>query len=45
MDYNQISLEKHYQWKGKLEVLSKVPLNSAKDLSIAYTIGVARRCI
>ncbi len=45
MDYNQISLEKHYQWKGKLEVLSKVPLNSAKDLSIAYTPGVASPCL
>ena len=45
MDFNKISLEKHYQWKGKLEVVSKAPLNSAKDLSIAYTPGVAEPCL
>jgi malate dehydrogenase (oxaloacetate-decarboxylating) len=39
------SLEKHRQWKGKLEVVSKVPLKTREDLSLAYTPGVATPCL
>ncbi len=45
MDYNEISLKEHRKWKGKLDIVPKMPLNTAKDLSIAYTPGVAKPCL
>lgn len=45
MDYAQESLKLHYQWKGKLEVNSKVSVNNKEDLSLAYTPGVAQPCL
>lgn len=45
MDFNEISLKEHYKWKGKLDITPKMPLNTAKDLSIAYTPGVAEPCL
>jgi len=44
VDYYALSLEKHTQYKGKLEVHSKVPLNDRNDLSTYYTPGVAEPC-
>ncbi|MAF51244.1 MAG: NAD-dependent malic enzyme [Nanoarchaeota archaeon] len=44
MDTQQESLEMHERLKGKLEVKSKVPLETKKDLSLAYTPGVAEPC-
>lgn len=38
------ALEKHAQWKGKLETTLKMPLENKKDLSLAYTPGVAEPC-
>ncbi|MDP2625258.1 MAG: malic enzyme-like NAD(P)-binding protein [Candidatus Peregrinibacteria bacterium] len=43
-DYYQLSLEVHAKHKGKLEVASKVPLETVEDLSVAYTPGVAEPC-
>ena len=45
MDYAKVSLEKHYEWKGKLEVVSRAPVDSAEALSLAYTPGVAAPCL
>ncbi len=45
MDYFDESLKKHYEWKGKLEIVSKAPLNNKDDLSLAYTPGVAKPCL
>ena len=45
MDYAKESLKKHYEWKGKLEVVSRVPVKNADDLSLAYTPGVAQPCL
>ena len=45
MDYAQKSLELHGQWKGKLEVVSRVPVSTREDLSLAYTPGVAQPCL
>lgn len=45
MDYSEESLKKHREWKGKIEVVSTVPAASAKDLSLAYTPGVACPCL
>ena len=44
VDYAKLSVEKHIEYKWKLEVHSKVPLNSREDLSIYYTPGVAQPC-
>ncbi|MBQ7991200.1 MAG: NAD-dependent malic enzyme [Oscillospiraceae bacterium] len=45
MDYSEVSLKKHYQWKGKIEVICRAPLKTKEDLSLAYTPGVARPCL
>ena len=45
MDIRQESLQKHYEWNGKIEVVSRVKVNSGKDLSLAYTPGVAEPCL
>jgi len=45
MDYWQLSLEKHFQYKGKLAVQSKVPLETKDDLSTYYTPWVAKPCL
>ncbi len=45
MDYRAESLRKHYEWKGKLEVVTRVPVTSKDDLSLAYTPGVAEPCL
>lgn len=44
MDYNHMSLEMHEKKKGKIEVVSKVPVKNKDDLSTAYTPGVAEPC-
>ena len=45
MDYAAESLKKHYEWKGKIEVICRAPLETRDDLSIAYTPGVAEPCL
>ena len=45
MDYSKASLEKHYQWKGKLDYVPKMNVSSREDLSLAYTPGVAQPCL
>ena len=40
-----VALEKHLEWKGKLNVELKNPLETKEDLSIAYTPGVAQPCL
>ena len=45
MDYAKVSLEKHYEWKGKVEVICRAPLEDKDDLSLAYTPGVAAPCL
>ena len=45
MDYAKESLRLHGQWQGKIEVVSKVPLENRDDLSLAYTPGVAAPCL
>lgn len=45
MDIRQESLKKHYEWNGKIEVVSRAPINSREDLSLAYTPGVAEPCL
>ena len=45
MDYAKESLRLHGQWKGKIEVVSTVPVATKEDLSLAYTPGVAQPCL
>ena len=45
MDIRQESLQKHYDWKGKIEVISRAPIKDRRDLSLAYTPGVAEPCL
>ena len=45
MDYAKVSLDKHYEWKGKIEVALRAPVDSSEDLSLAYTPGVAQPCL
>ncbi len=45
MDYAAESLKKHKEWKGKIEVICRAPLETRDDLSLAYTPGVAQPCL
>ncbi len=45
MDYAKESLKKHYEWKGKIEVVTRCKLEDKEDLSLAYTPGVATPCL
>ena len=41
MDIKEQALKKHYEWKGKLEVVARCPIATREDLSLAYTPGGA----
>ena len=45
MDYAKRSLEKHAEWRGKIEISVRAPLDSSEALSLAYTPGVAAPCL
>ena len=45
MDIKEEALKKHYEWQGKIEVISRAPINTREDLSLAYTPGVAEACL
>ena len=45
MDYAKESLKKHFEWKGKIEVVTRVPVDGKEALSLAYTPGVAQPCL
>ncbi len=45
MNYAEESLKKHYEWKGKIEVVALPPVKTKDDLSLAYTPGVAQPCL
>ena len=45
MDYAKESLRLHKEWQGKIEVISRAPVSSREDLSLAYTPGVAQPCL
>ncbi|MFV0400276.1 MAG: NADP-dependent malic enzyme [Oscillospiraceae bacterium] len=45
MDIKQEALQKHREWKGKIEVISRAPVTGKHDLAIAYTPGVAEPCL
>lgn len=45
MDVKVEALKKHYEWKGKIEVVSRTPIKTKEDLALAYTPGVAEPCL
>ena len=45
MDIKEEALKKHYEWQGRIEVISRAPIETREDLSLAYTPGVAQACL
>jgi len=45
MNVKELALQKHEEWKGKIEVISRCELKDRADLSVAYTPGVAEPCL
>ena len=45
MSIKEVALEKHTEWKGKIEVIARCSVKTKEDLSIAYTPGVAEPCL
>ena len=45
MDYTKESLRLHGEWKGKIEMVTRAPVKTKDDLSLAYTPGVAQPCL
>ncbi|MBE6750541.1 MAG: NADP-dependent malic enzyme [Ruminococcaceae bacterium] len=45
MDIKEKALNKHYEWQGKIEVVSRTRVENSDDLSVAYTPGVAQPCL
>ncbi len=45
MNIKELAMQKHAEWKGKIEVISAVPVKNRDDLSVAYTPGVAEPCL
>ena len=45
MNVSERSLQKHEEWRGKIEVVTRCPIESREDLSLAYTPGVAAACL
>lgn len=45
MDLKEKALKKHYEWNGKIEVVSRTKVETPEDLSLAYTPGVAEPCL
>jgi malate dehydrogenase (oxaloacetate-decarboxylating) len=45
MNYAEESLKKHYEWKGKIEMVCRPPMETREHLSLAYTPGVAQPCL
>ena len=45
MDIREESLKKHYEWNGKIEVITRCPVETREDMALAYTPGVAESCL
>lgn len=45
MDKKQYALDKHKEWKGKIEVVTRAPITNREELAVAYTPGVAEPCL
>ena len=45
MDVKELALQKHKEWQGKIEIISRAPVHNPEELSVAYTPGVAQPCL
>ncbi|MBR3533198.1 MAG: NAD-dependent malic enzyme [Clostridiales bacterium] len=45
MDNNELAIQKHTEWKGKIEVIARAPVGTKEELAVAYTPGVAAPCL
>ena len=45
MDRNETAIQKHKEWNGKIEVISRAPIETREELAVAYTPGVAAPCL
>ncbi|MEG7530420.1 MAG: NAD-dependent malic enzyme, partial [Hungatella sp.] len=45
MTLKEQAMKRHYEWKGKIEVISRTPITNREELSLAYTPGVAEPCL
>ena len=45
MDKKQFALDKHKEWAGKIEVVTRAPITNREELAVAYTPGVAEPCL
>ena len=45
MDNNQLAIQKHKEWGGKIEMISRAPIENRADMAVAYTPGVAAPCL
>ena len=45
MDNNELAIQKHTEWEGKIEVIARAPVGSKEELAVAYTPGVAAPCL
>lgn len=45
MDNRTVALQKHSEWRGKLDITLRAPIENDEDLAIAYTPGVAEPCL
>ena len=44
-DAKQYALDKHKEWRGKIEVITRAPITTPEELAVAYTPGVAEPCL
>ena len=44
-DAKQYALDKHREWQGKIEVVTRAPITTPEELAVAYTPGVAEPCL
>ena len=45
MDVKELAVQKHKEWKGKIEIIPRAPITNREELSVAYTPGVAQPCL
>ncbi len=45
MNNNELAIQKHTEWEGKIEVIARAPVGSKEELAVAYTPGVAAPCL
>lgn len=45
MDIKEAAVQKHREWRGKIEIISRAPITNQEELSLAYTPGVAQPCL